>query len=583
MKTGVITKKILSYVVILLVVFITAFLCFALVGCDKDPDDKESVNGNKLPKITDVKVARSSYVYDGEEHGIELEGVLPSDIVVFSLNGECWLGGLAETEIGEYLVYYMVIREGYENYIATVTLVISRTLLTGVSAFDVTSIYGDPIVPRLEGVESGDNVRYAVDGDRLSESIGALDVGEHAVSFVVIRSGVGTTEGTFKLTVLPDISGTYIGNGERIILTNTTAVLNGDEYDISYDVDGRGYIDAGDDALSFSVVDGVLEINQKSYAALKDGERVLDLRINGLVYYAARKEDANVHISFIRDSAVVWVNENRVVELEEYNYCESVIGCDNLIRNYMWRRVEFSATSDLIDITLSLRTYKAVDPFEFVVLYDGNEHAPDIEYEYVLYNGSSYYTTPESHTEPGSYRYFVIVLRDEYLPQPVPCTLTILPDMSGTYVANGHSVLYIDGFSVRLNDESIELECGVNGYKIDGEAVEYEDGKITFGGVEYKRSDVKLLAIMIGDHIDVVEWTTEESTLKAVESEGKTFLSLIDAITEDEYYSTNIAGSIISVSLNGRSLSNFSGEGYFVQASNIGIVDVSWLMVEIGE
>ena len=588
MRMGTKKKDFLSVVSLFLTVIVLVLACLFLFGCNDENDSGDRNPLEELPEITGITVLKSVYDYDGLNHSIELGGLLPKDKIYYSIDSNNWqASNFRYYDAGEYIIYFKIIRDGYAEYSGLATLVIVPTSVISVSVEDITCVYGSPIEPKVDGIESGDVIEYSVDGRHYTESIGALDAGEYVITYNVRRRGAMSVYGTFNLTVLPDIRGTYIGNGKRVILSHTTAVINGNENVMSYGVDGSGAIDVDGETINFSVKDGVLEMEQEKYVKLKETEQLLELRINGAIYYAARLDKSKARISLTQNSAAVRVDGTRIVGFEEYNYCEGIIGGSNVRHDYMWKCVEFEVDSDFVDITLSYRLSEMIDNIEQKVVYDGNSHAIDCEFENVVYwyryeSDNHYETTPREYTEVGKYRYLMFVLRDGYLPQPVAGSLIILPNLSGAYVADG-SVLQIDGLAAELNGKVVAFELELTEMKIDGKAAVFDDGKIVFEGVEYVRSEAKLMAISTGGTVGVIERSDGEYALNVTENGGMTQISLVETASNEVCYSLEISGKVASVFYNGKGpLKEWDGV-YYISESNAAGNDVAWLIIELEE
>ena len=124
--------------------------------------------------------------YDGLPHGIIVRNTLESDSVYYSLDGVEWQSqAITFVEQGDYKVYYKVVRNGFADFVDFGELSITRTLLDGVSAADVTVIYdGQPHGIRIDGALPSDTVVY-------SPHNAFTEVGEYSVGFFRRTRGVG--------------------------------------------------------------------------------------------------------------------------------------------------------------------------------------------------------------------------------------------------------------------------------------------------------------------------------------------------------------------------------------------------------
>lgn len=574
------TNKFSMVVSIFVSTILFIFMCGILYGCAEEDDEKKEPH---LSEITGIVVINNNFVYDGEAHGIELGGVLSTDEIYFSLDGRVWQDEeVLRVEPGEYLVFYKIIRSGYAEYINSTTLIITISRITGVVARDTVCILGRDITADITGVKAGDKLVFSVSGGDYSERIEVFDVGVYTVSYTLTRPGVGSVTGTFTLTVLPNIAGTYVGRGERIILTDTTAVIDGNEYDMSYRVDGVGQIDVNGNILEFIVDGNVLEMNGVKYTKIDEDLRLIELRINGCSYYAACGIDAVFEITFVGDCATVSVDGEALARFDGYNYCESVLGATELSRNYIDGTVEFAASVGFVDITLSLLPVESIEPIVQSVMYDGMRHGLVPEYENVLYyNDGLYEETPTTYIEVGEYEYTLIVLRDGYLPQTAEGRLTILPDLSGVYVAESVGVLEINGYEATINNVAVDFEPGLNSFVIDGKTAVYADGAITIDGTTFRRTEDNLMAVEIGGSIEIVKMC-EEIEIRISDCDGRTRVIISNAVTGDELLVIEIAEKVTSVMCDGKPLLAWTdefGELYLIIKADLVPKRVAWLTV----
>lgn len=568
----------------LFVVIVAVLLCLFIIACSNEGDGSNS--GKTKPEITDIEVLSNSYEYDGQAHGIELSGIMTTDKVYYSSDGLDWRENRIEKiESGEYTVYYKVVRSGYADYLGVEILTITRIGITGVIAEDIVCILGNPVVPSITGIQQSDVVLYSINGGEYSEQIVVSNAGVYTVAFMLTRSGCGSLTGTFKLTVLPNISGTYIGNGERVILTATSIIIDGNEKAISYGADGRGQVNINGNLLEFSVGENKLTINGIEYIKPNESSHIVELLVNSDTYYVISENDADIEISFVETKAIFKVNDERAFDVDNYNYCDSVIGSEGLRRDYLNGSVSFMLSANSVDITLSLRSDEAIDPIEKTVLYDGASHGIEAPYDNVLYlNGELYETAPLTHTEVGEYNHVIVVLRDGLLPRVVNCKLTIFPDLSGTYVAaNNEGVLEIDGLNAKINNIGVEFEHNLNGGKIDGRLFEYGKGAIKVGDTVYTKTEAKLLVFVIGDKVKAFE-RNNEFKFSITENGRSLSLSLTDLDTNESTDIAEVEGSVATVTLCGELLNGMpDGDDvvYYITESDMVNVPVAWIIIEL--
>ena len=562
-------------------IFLFIFACVTFVGCaenDGDDDKKDA----ELPKITGIVVIHDSFVYDGEAHGIVLGGVLSSDKIYYSVDGQAWQESVLRVEPGEYTVYYKIVRRGYADYIGKTTLVILISNITDVVANDIICVLGKEVVVDFVGLKDGDRLKYSVDGGEYSDRLEVESVGIYTVSYTLTRLGVGSATGTFMLTVLPDIDGTYVGGGKRIVFEGAVAVIDGVEYDMTYGVDGRGHIEVGDGSVDFAVDGGVLEMGGVRYRKIEGDVRLVELNINGDAYYAAAADDDVFEIAFDDNCAAVSCGGEVLTRLDGFNYCESVLGANELRRKYIEGTVEFSAVVGFVEITLSLRADEEIEPVEQFVMYDGKPHALAVEFDDVLYyNDGAYEKAPTAYAEVGQYDYTLIVLRDGYLPRKVDGRLTILPDLSGVYVAENVGVLEINGMEARLNDCAVAFEVSLNGFTVDGKAGEFADGTVTVGETVYRLTDKNLMAFKVCGTVKVIE-RSKDIMLRLSEKDGKTNLLVTDAAKGTELLAIEVPEKVTAVKLGAEPMAIWSdSDGRFCLILEADLVGrVAWITIE---
>lgn len=573
---------ILSIAGVFFAIIIALAACLFLFGCADNEDAGGGENfHSELPQITNITVKSSSYEYDGAEHGIDLVGVLASDKIYYSIDGTAWTDrAILYSDIGEHRLYFKVVREGYAEYYDAAVIVITPPRVANVLANDVFCVFGNAIVPKLDGLEIGDVVKYSVNGGEYSDDMSGLCVGEYVVSYSVARAGANSITGTFKLTVLPNISGTYLGCGKRITLGDTTAMIDGNECAMVYGIDGSGQISVDGENLNFLVADGALEINQERYILLAEGEQVLELRING-TFYCARRENNEVSISFEDDNARIDVGGERLTELENYDFCESVLGAENVKYDYAARRVEFEAAGEFVDITLSNRPAKLAGELKQTVLYDGAAHVIDGGFENAVYlYGDVYETEQRGFTDIGEHVFTAFVMSDGYLPQAVDCTLKILPDLSGTYVASD-SVLQIDGLNAKLNGAAVDFELGLTKIEIDGKTATPGDGIITLDGVVYAKTEAKLFIVAAGGAVFPIERRPNaEYALIVTEGVESSHVEVVNIDMNVVVCSMELDGTVTGAFVNRVKWPALDGTYYFSE-TDMADSDVAWIVVEV--
>lgn len=565
----------LALLLVCLIVVIAASIVF--IGCN-NPNAEERA-GEEI----EITIIQSEYEYDGEKHWIEVSGVKEGDEVRYSTDGEKWESARPEySEPGEYEIYIRIDRRNSAAYIKQVTLVISRKSITGVFIRDITIIAGREIKPNKEGTEETDEIKYSVNNGEYKDRIEIIEEpGKYTVKYEIIREGEGKQNGEFTVTVLPDVSGTYVGNGEKVILTETTMTTENSKSTIEYGIDGKGKTDSNE---TFQVSKDKLIMNNKTYDKQQENETIKELRINGKKYYVKSKDISRIEIKIKDNTAIVTVNNEKIAEIEEVNYVENIIGGEKIEREYITNTVTIKIITDITEIELTKREKEEPKEITTTRLYDGTMHGIEIETEYenvMYYENGEYKTEQTQYKEIGEYEYTVIVMREGYVPSIIEGKLIILPDMSGIYIAD-NDVLEIDKYKAKLNNEEVEYEHGIEGGKINGQTAKYGNGKIELNGKEYVKTNEKILVIEINNERCVITRSGEYMELRAELHGSVTRVSVTDKDTDEILGEWETSGTITTVTLDGKALPGIpdcTGMTYYICESDL-VHSVGWIEVK---
>lgn len=517
-------------------------LCALLFSCGKT---------DVVPaEITGVGVFGAETRYDGGEHFVTVAGVLDGDEVYYSTSE---FGPWRETRPaysvpGRYTVYVKVVRAGFDDFICSATVNITRGILTGISADDAVYIYdGKPRGIELIGVHDTDTVSYSLDGESFSDGLALVEPGEYTV-FYRVQNEYCDFADDCTVTILPNISGLYLNLASGVVvLSERSASVGGVDYPLVYDANGAGTI--GDNA--FSVKDGVLNIAGAEYALLGADEFVYRLTAGENTVYVAAGDMVECNVVFTDGGASVFIDGTKTLNVSGVNYCESAAGVV-AVRNYDNNDVEFSvsATARITEIRLEL-SKREKSNFECppqTVLYDGTPHEIDIGFDgKALYAvGDGYTDEPPHFIEVGNYSVELLLLSDAYLPERITARLTVMPDVTGVYYSQTEAI-EIDGMRAAKRNADCTYEYADGMLLLDGKVVTVTEVGITVGGAEY----VKLKA---------------GETLALIDIDGNTVVALNVANIE-----IKTENSVVEISVNGNKI------------ATVTLTDGAELRISVGE
>lgn len=487
--------------VLILIVTVVSCIIIAMACGKTDGEEKDR-------DLTSVFAANIEIDFDGCPHSIKVQNTLDGDEIYYSIseNGDWYTVNPTFTNVGEYTVYYKVVRYGYADFISFATVTINKHILSDIIANDITYIYdGNAHGIIIKGTEINDIIRYSIDGEEFSHECKQTEVGVYIVYYRVEREN-GEFRSSVRLTILPNLQGKYLNrDGGIIVLTAHTAIINNEELRFDYDVNGDGTIGAE----SVGVDNGVLHFRGNEYEKVNEGEHIYMLNINDNTVYVKGEESIEVEITFEQETAILKLNSDVIMQMDGVNYCENAENREYTTSNVT---MAFQANStDAVtecEIILSHRRESEVENIKQFVIYDGEKHTFSFESDIsVLYKLDEEYTLESpKYVEVGTYTINIVYIADGYLPIEITATLIIAPCIDGFYY-NDNYLIEIDGETVSINGTQGMLEYKDSYWYINGKKViETETGiKIGDEDAVYKKwTDEKIMALVVDGNYYVI-------------------------------------------------------------------------------
>lgn len=491
------------------ILVICAVFCFVtLFACSDDPS-------SALPSLSDIFAPDVSVEYDGRPHSVSVINTLPTDTVTYSTdNISFYPYSPSFTDVGNYTVYFKVVRYGYAEFSSSASISISPTILSDISSSDLSFVYdGLSHSPVIDGVLPTDNISYSTDGVSFSSSVPSfVDVGVYTVYYRIDRS-YGEYKSSCSITILPNIYGRYFNPDHGVIVVSS---------DISFSVSGSGYIDG----IPFSVVDEVLTYDSITYSLLSDSDHIYRLNVlDNSVYFIASASDY-LSISFKDDVALIMLDDSLLLSVPDFNYCESGVIAD--YTDLSFTQAFSSSSLGITDISVELSS-RSVNPITVDCVYytyDGLPHGFDFNDDVIFLSDE------HSFTDVGSYTVSVVFTSSLYLPKLLECSLIILPCIDGVYLSSDHVI--------QISDKDISIDgllCGKLSILEDTWVwndlpITVTDGGIVYNGISYSCVGSPVIAVYVDDiycsyilissdilhiHIscdgDVLTFTDEDNTL----------------------------------------------------------------------
>lgn len=527
--------KVKRAIIVIMAVAVIAVTSVVFVGCARKTESDLSA----ADYGSEIKAKNVSVEYDGEYHGIEIEGIREGDRIYYSENGSEW----SEEEIkfkdkGKYTVYYRVERENGEKTEGKAELYIHAKILNGVTADDAVFRYDGKVHGiEINGIKDGDRIYYSTDGESFKEEIELKEVGEYTVYYRVER-GYAEYADTVKVVIKENTLGKYISADGIIDITEE----NEEEYEIK---------------------NGKIAENGVEYEKLKSDERAY--RVNREKYVKG-KEEIEIAVEIENETAKISADGKEIKEYENVNYCESINGEEpkrNVENNNVTAKIKHKEEITEIEIELGKRARNDIGEIKQRKKYTGEAQTVDLN------EGMRTIGEIPKFTEVGKYEFTLSITEAGYLPERVNVKLEIYKIDDGTYYSEAYNGM-------------VEIENGIvkyNGEEITEEPEETDNG-IRLNGKEYVRlnSTDRLCRIEIYGKIYIrilesfmyavtAETSGERTTVAVKDAEGQT-------IVEEE---TDRAPSEIVV--NGRKLDSVPDEGYIFTQSDFADYAVSLLVI----
>ena len=453
---------------------------FAFIAFSACADDKSSSN-----TIGGVYASNVSVVYDGRPHSITVMNVLENDTVLYSTDGVNY-SSVRPTFVlpNRYTVYFKVSRSGYKEIASSATVIISPCILTDISAQNVSVGYdGLPHSVAIDGLLPLDSVSYSTDGITFSsEQPHFTSVGDYTVYYRVERI-YGYYKSSCILTIFPTVYGRYFNSTYGVVeLLPHTATIDDEGY--------SGFI--SDEP--FSVADDMLIYKDLIFTKLTDSDCVYKLVVAENTVYFSTGASGKLDIAFANSTAVIKLDNDTILSVADYNYCESGTAIDYIDLHF---EQAFEHAADITDVTVTLSN-REVDPITFdctYVTYDGKPHGFELPQSVRILSEQT------SFTEVGKYTVSVLVVSNEYLPRVTECTMVILADISGVYAAPAHAMEIADG-KVRLDGTACgELTIINDGWALNGKPITVTNDGIMYDGTAYTATTDKILIVRLNEEI----------------------------------------------------------------------------------
>lgn len=532
-------KKAIRLIVVMFAVIAAAVLCLALIGCAAEPENNSETGAAEPNEITGITAEDVTAEYDGQYHGIRIEGTKDGDVIYYSPNGQDWqTEEITFVEKGEYKIYFKIAREGCEEYVGEAKLYIIAKILDGVTAQNaVIRFDGKNHGIKIDGLLPDDKVYYSTDGDNFKEQIEIKEVGEYIVYYKVVR-GYAEYEDSVKIIIKENVLGTYLSSSGTIEIT--------EENETEYSIDN-----------------GKITVNDIVYEKLNADEKVY--KLNGEVYFKAQ-EECVVTVSFAADKATVTADGVKIKECEDVNYCESINGLKLERKNDnsdVTVNITHAEKVTDIEIILSKRRVNSIGEINQRKKYTGEAQTIDVE------AGRTVSGALPKYTEPGVYTFTVYITEEGFLPEKVNVNFEIYNLEDGTYYnieANG--LIEIKDGTVTLNGEAVVEE------------VISSENAITINNIVYKKqgTNEKLCKMIIGEKIYIRLLDSYEYYITTEVTDNKTTVTVTDE--NGGIVLTEVVNSAaVSVMFNEKALEPIPDMGYIFSRSDYNKYAVSELIV----
>ena len=218
-----------------------------------------------LGKLT-VTAQGYTGVYDSQPHSITVKADTGATIT-YSTNGtEYSNNNPTYTDVGEYTVYYKVVKNNYETVTGSKTVKITPAQLTGVTAQGYTGAYDSQPHSITVTADEGATITYSTtsDGNYSEENLTYTGVGEYTVYYKVEKKNYETVTGSETVKITPaeltevtasGYTGVYDGLPHAITVTadEGATITYSTTSDENYSEENPTYTDVGEYTVYYKV------------------------------------------------------------------------------------------------------------------------------------------------------------------------------------------------------------------------------------------------------------------------------------------------------------------------------------------
>ena len=205
-------------------------------------------------------------VYDSQPHSITVKADTGATIT-YSTNGtEYSNNNPTYTDVGEYTVYYKVVKNNYETVTGSKTVKITPAQLTGVTAQGYTGAYDSQPHSITVTADEGATITYSTtsDGNYSEENLTYTGVGEYTVYYKVEKKNYETVTGSETVKITPaeltevtasGYTGVYDGLPHAITVTadEGVTITYSTTSDENYSEENPTYTDVGEYTVYYKV------------------------------------------------------------------------------------------------------------------------------------------------------------------------------------------------------------------------------------------------------------------------------------------------------------------------------------------